>query len=502
MNPITDDVFNYLLDNFLCKEERTMMRLLNKKYKNKYYNYINIKTLLKNNNINTVKELYIEDPILHHVFCGLLEYGNIELLDWFIQNNNSMASNENWRIIKKKYLDPYSSAVISNNINVLQWLQNNTNIKSDHYGYKTCLYNGSLEVIKWCHERCTKNKDITNLLPHLGFYHWNLETIKWIHSIYTKLPSYFYEYIIYNMEMVRWLMEEGLVDDDNILTYIIFSICRDGNIELLKMLTLNKKLLNTYFNMAAAEGNLDIMKYLYLNGLRWNDNIFPIVISSCNKIGSDKCIEIMKWLLNPLSLSSSRDENAGIIIDQENACPWGYATYSRCNGNIKVIKWLCDVNCPIKCIYYGVNDPKIFYNNIRDVMNNYSLMLRTGFVLDDEDNKQEIHNLTKILCKNGDIDVLKWLESKECKIPVSDRVIKASCKSGNLELVKWIYEKIDRTAHNYNYGSITAVEYGHVHILEWMIENGIKILYDGRWCKGKYITKKGYQWAISYKHPA
>ncbi|SNW62357.1 Ankyrin-repeat protein [Orpheovirus IHUMI-LCC2] len=495
MNSITDDVFNYLLESFLSREEKTILRLLNKKYKNKYTNYINIKTLVKNNNIDTIKELIIEYPITNHVFCGLVEYGNTELLDWFILHNN---------ITYMEYLDPYKIAAKRNNIDILKWLEKNINMMSKTYGYDISLYNGSLDVIKWCYERHDKYISICKIMHgRNGFYYWNLEIIKWIHNTYISLNPILYKYIVYDVNMINWLIESGLLNNTNILHNVGESICRHGNVELLKLLNLlnlSEGLLGYYFNVAAKEGNVDIMKYLYKCGMSWDYNMFTNVISSCNKIGSDKCIEIIKWLLNPLSIQSTKNQDEQIIIDEENACSWGYVIYSKCNGNMKIVKWLMEVGCPVRSIY-GVDDAKIFYTNMRDVIDNYDLLVKTGFILDNEDNEDDIEQtdkLVEIVCKNGDISTLKWLESEGFKIPARYQILRNACKSGNLELVKFIYNKdIEVYCYNYAYASMAAVEYGHTHILEWMKETGLNISVDKRWNNGRYVSKKGYDWLIA-----
>ncbi|SNW62291.1 Ankyrin-repeat protein [Orpheovirus IHUMI-LCC2] len=79
-NVMTKDVFNYMMESFLSIDERNVLRLLNTEYRDKYKGKININTLIRNNNLKTLKYLIIMK----------MDYTSI------ITNMNKMTLLNNW----------------------------------------------------------------------------------------------------------------------------------------------------------------------------------------------------------------------------------------------------------------------------------------------------------------------------------------------------------------------------------------------------------------------
>ncbi|SNW62353.1 Ankyrin-repeat protein [Orpheovirus IHUMI-LCC2] len=164
-NPITNDVFNYLINNFLSNAERTILRLLNISYRDKYNSYVSVKTLIENNNIDTVRWLIMEHSISCDIFCGLLQYGDINLLKLFVNNNNSILDKNLLFLENKRYPSFYNSAVKSGKIEILNWLASTCDRGSHDYGYFTAVKESfSLDIIKWCYIRASAHIRNTSLM--------------------------------------------------------------------------------------------------------------------------------------------------------------------------------------------------------------------------------------------------------------------------------------------------------------------------------------------------
>ncbi|SNW62358.1 Ankyrin-repeat protein [Orpheovirus IHUMI-LCC2] len=514
-NPITNDVFLYLIDNFLSGEEKTILRLLNKTYRSKYNNYVNIKTLVKNGNIDTIKELTIEFPTDIHTFSGLLEYGNIDLLNWI--KDNSMINDRVHLLKNSKYIDLYGSAAKSGKVEVLQWLNTNINIKSTYYGFNKALDSKSLEVVKWCYE-CAKKNDrwILDYIPNMTTdrYKFTFEVFCWLFAKVEELDTGLSKVIFYTTDIVTWLINNNKLQECEDLEFIKWDIftcaIKGGNIQLLELLK-NNGIMSpeiaiendeefTAFYEAFNYGNIEVMKWLYVNGYRWCSMSLANIIMSCKDLGEDKTLEILEWVMDYCKSNIKLYEQL----------------YGYCGPNIRLIKFLIKVQCPLP--------------NHLSIINDYDLLLKNIFL---SFTNNEVYHMILTLCKSGNLNMLKWListcgyniadiEKEYAKIildilHISDvqmdgntvtsdntlgmtyimlHFIANACKYGNLEVVQFLYNAGCKYIPEC---SFMAAREGHIHILKWMKSNNLKIQIpqDEEWNIGKYISKQVYDFILN-----
>ncbi|SNW62356.1 Ankyrin-repeat protein [Orpheovirus IHUMI-LCC2] len=516
VTPITSDVFDYLIESFLSKEEKTILRLVNKKYRNKYNNYVNIKTLIKNENINTFALLIIEAPTNIHVLCGLLEHGDTHLLSWFKDTYKNIIYN-NFKLFEdNKFINLYESAVKSGKVEVLEWVKKNIIIRSEHYGLAEALHRESLDVIKWCYEHARPNfiflsDDIPNMIRERRKF--TLEIFQWYYKLVSLHWINLSDKIFYTTDIVKWLIHIDELKDCTFWTaYNIFNCAlEDGNIELLELLKEERLISRDAileniiefepFETATRCGNLQSMKWLYKNEYKWDIDIIFTILNLCDKIGEENVIEIMKWI------------NDHILINMEERdrllCP---SMYSCCDNNIKLAEYLIEIGCPAPMSCYNDKDCTLLIKTSTELYYNPSRIQCT------------IHDL----CQHGDVDRLKWLiNSYEYDIVdiektfindvidteliwdnnflsiindtsyIRSHFLVSACESGNLELIKFLYgigcEYIPQC-------SFILAEKGYIHILEWMKQNGLRIVFNEEWKRGKYVSKRGYDWLVANKY--
>lgn len=109
------------------------------------------------------------------------------------------------------------------------------------------------------------------------------------------------------------------------------------------ILDLNKK---SVCNYAIESGKLEILKWLYENGYKFEKSAFELAVEDKNNF------EIMEWLY---SINCEWDESAcGVTAyygnfenlkwSRKNGCPWNTHTCSNAvhSGNLEILKWLYD----------------------------------------------------------------------------------------------------------------------------------------------------------------
>ncbi|SNW62144.1 Hypothetical protein ORPV_240 [Orpheovirus IHUMI-LCC2] len=84
MDVITEDVFNYILNDHLTPGEKTIFHIINKHFHCKIKEDVNLKSLVYNNNIQTLKELNIKltPYISGHIIKYASECGNLHIIQW------------------------------------------------------------------------------------------------------------------------------------------------------------------------------------------------------------------------------------------------------------------------------------------------------------------------------------------------------------------------------------------------------------------------------------
>ena len=150
-----------------------------------------------------------------------------------------------------------------------------------------------------------------------------------------------------NLNLLTYLYENNYKLDKYVLPYA----AKGGNLDIIKWLVDHECKLNELtFKFAAINGNLDNMKWLLKNNCPYNEQTFNNAVHNGN-------IDNMEWLYeNNFPLSSKAFESA-IFENNINAmqwlkdhkCPWNRSTFEYAlyiKKPLSVMKWLLDNGCP------------------------------------------------------------------------------------------------------------------------------------------------------------
>ncbi|SNW62289.1 Ankyrin-repeat protein [Orpheovirus IHUMI-LCC2] len=228
-NIITKDVFHYMINTFLSIDERNILRLLNKKYRDKYKNNINLRTLVKNGNIGTLQYLYITN---HNYYKCIRLAAKLEKWDIFSWISNLRHKDTYERVGgNSKFKMCYNFYSIDNKISIIKLLKDNLHLLSfinPNIDLNIIIENNIVTeepyLLTWLTLlrygiRCSNN-DITSVEKLLYYIteHGSMEALKFIHNISklilnvsTDKSNDIVRHAIEgrSLEKLRWLYENG-----------------------------------------------------------------------------------------------------------------------------------------------------------------------------------------------------------------------------------------------------------------------------------------------------
>ncbi|SNW62383.1 Ankyrin-repeat protein [Orpheovirus IHUMI-LCC2] len=389
MNIITEDVFEYIINKFLTKTERNVLRLINKKYNNRYHKIISLITLIRNGNNKTFQYI-IPSSISPYIIYTALKYNNEEIIElyWPIVTSPSYKY-----IIKPELL--YAYAIKGGNIERIKWL---VNIGIDIITYYQQIMNvavkrGNLNIIKYIYEVSKEKTPIYWIFPHASLS-GNLEVMKWMSAVGCELAdnNVFVNAVKYgNLENIKWLISVGCpYDYSSSMEYA----CEFGHIHIIEWFLENNdknidiKTINNMFGHAISNARIDLIKYLLI--------LFPdadIKIHSFNFgrfAAKDRFINI-GWIKENMDWINKLDFKLGKNVFNNVVA----------NGNIDDLKWLISNGCQ-----YGTS------------------------------------SLMKAI-RNDHMHIVRWLYEK-LKNEIGDKQInlfRESIKVGNLEMMELLYRE-------------------------------------------------------------
>ncbi|SNW62000.1 Ankyrin-repeat protein [Orpheovirus IHUMI-LCC2] len=516
MDIISEDAFNYMRKNFLTKEEQTLLNLVHNKYSK---GKVNIKSLVINNNLETLKSLNVtlSRQLVSGIAKTAAQYGHLQILEWLLSQtgddfpygygvfNKAVSTGQlhimEWLLFLSLNKDQKSTGLMNWCLNpaikhkqyeCIKWIfskvEEDPNLWMEIYNedaFKEAARIDDLNLMK----RLYKENVLRDIVVDPGIFeisaeHGSLETIKWLLSPNGIEGEDIYYYdeaaisqlikrgdlelikFMYNKDMESFLYNDALNDG-----------IRTGNLEIVKFLyEIGGQYNMKSFNKAALTGNLELMKYLKSKGCPFSNNTFHYAAINGN-------MEVMKWLL-----LQSRGETTNRYL-------WNKFTFpgALINGNKDNIKWLIENGCPWddKDFYYSCSAfGSINNKDERDSkLLEYVKWLYTYLLSKKKDDRkfgwdcETFHCYAYMDC----IPVLRFLLNprgkKEYEL-INGRDEEHACpwnsdtyihvvKSNKLNIFRWLYEKgcpYDMTTINY------VIHMQRYKFLHWILTNRI---YDG-----------------------
>jgi len=362
------------------------------------------------------KYIIVENRMLHQypkIYKLLVRRGDITLVKKMLKLNRNRFIYENGQNVMR-------TAAEVGNIDLLRWMIKKKYFRDKRATAYAAKYN-QLKTLKW-------------LIDHkfdIGEYaigyaagggHDDI-----VHFLIDKEcdVDYYYPASKGNFEMVKYLC---MIDPE-----YVYGVC-DGAIE---------------------SGNLDILKFAYENGdkfdcdyipcahphiLHWlidNEHILPNIETSIAVAwaGNLECLQLLHHHKFP-------------ILDKQ---VFTEAVHSR---NIEMIEWLHKLGCPFdrKTTSAAVKPPmtKYFTGSLPILKK----LVEWGCELKD--------TICETAAYHGDLEILQYLFAVGCKL--TDKIVESAAKNGHLPIIIWAREK----GCKWGNACRAAVEWNHLNILKWL----------------------------------
>ncbi|SNW63056.1 Ankyrin-repeat protein [Orpheovirus IHUMI-LCC2] len=347
---------------------------------------------------------------------------------------------------------------------------------------------------KYYHDLIGRKINITSLIKD--------GNVKLLSYLYIRKPKKIHRYLnaeriltSNNLELRLWFYNNIHLFDTS-PEYIMNMEIDNKNLDMLKYLYgIGYRFNEESFNIGAKTGNLEIMKWLLWNGCQCGVTTFSILVSEGNH-------ENIMWFISNVMYSRNINIlnvevfNSAVTSRNINTvkwlytlgCPWNEETFNIAiqYWNKEVILFLCnplcnvdvkvdyDNMCPIdmdeifkNIIIYGDKNILVYMKELFDVDNEYWSTIKSR-IFD-----------TMLFAKtalNGNLDMMKLLREWGCSW--DSLTISWAIQNGKVENVKWLYENNIKFSY-YDNGLIHAVEHGHLELAKWLYNNGHRETYSG-----------------------
>lgn len=381
-----------------------------------------------NNNYNLVIDL-IEDGCDMHAkndlaFRMACQNGNIELVKLFVEYGIDVCRTDNLAIREacdKGHMNVVKYLMESDRVNDINLLNNNLMC------YATS--NGHLELAKYLVEKGVNIHTSKSCPLRVASENGHLELVKYLVGIHDNMPCALYgaikkkqndiiKYLVdekINVEITDVMFENVLKDDKNKLSFMVFFveiminsgwnksdmlnvISKYGNVELAKYMVDDKgaDILDKSLSIAAYNGHIDMVKYLYENGVRSptavNDSILEASMNS-------NSVEIVKYLFEKCP-DIYIDGKRGAIYDESNN---GAIFTASCARGTDVIRFIFE-----KILESGV-DYDYTDNILRAFWTDYCEVIKMFY--DGGVRVDEIYVANKYSIRHLSLDIIEMLLS-------------------------------------------------------------------------------------------
>lgn len=281
---MTTNLFPIFLEGTLKSEEnKSLIKFLPKEIVHKiwleYAKKLNIDILVRIGAVDVIEELLMNNIFLYNnvLFDCATKHGNIKILELCSKYNLTI----DWVTI--------SNACEHGQLEALIWLfdnySNEKDVKSQCYLYiNVASKNNHIHILEWLHNRIDLNNFINPYIEamNMAARACHLESVIWLRN----------NLDIYNPEHSNYIGDIVILD-------VIECACIGGDLEIIKFLS------DTYprvkfsifcMNLAAGNGHIHVMDWIYENRLEFDEQI-------CSEQAIEwaimkKDIKVLRWLYN------------------------------------------------------------------------------------------------------------------------------------------------------------------------------------------------------------
>ena len=345
-----------------------------------------------------------------------------------------------------------------NNINLINYVLKYFPKINTHLLTKNIIQNGDLNIIEYFYK--TKLNHFYHKLINISFESNNLNVVKWFHNNFKfNTHSVIKAIKTENINIIKYML-----DNDFNCTKTAFEVaCSTGNLDIIKLIHdyefyfgCNSEY-TLIMNNAIVSNNNELVTYLYYNNYKFKNNsiIYAIHYSDLNMIKTiidigyniytcyedvyynvalSGNLEMLKYFKSMFEFNNNMfyaaAKNGKLECLQwlkDNNCPYSSNTYIGAinNGNIHNLNWLKNNNCPL-C--EGMYECAINLDNILVI----DWLLNNNFTYE---------NLIYMAIKKGNIDMIKFLDSKlNYEINKSILLTAVINNKNNCDIFRYYYE--------------------------------------------------------------
>jgi len=182
------------------------------------------------------------------------------------------------------------------------------------------------------------------------------------------------------------------------------------------------------------------------------------------------------------------------LRSQDPPCPWNGKTcyFAEIKGKTEVLEWLRKEGCPYIPIQLSEAELKDHVKSERSKGKITADWLLTfvGVLKEGEKGKRKVLMNALAKCegyeylvkgyqrptchaaaRNGHLDVLKWLRSRDPPCPWNEWTCLRAAENGHLDVLKWLRSQ-DPPCPWDHMASHAAAGKGHLDVLKWLVDNG------------------------------
>ncbi|SNW62576.1 Ankyrin-repeat protein [Orpheovirus IHUMI-LCC2] len=447
---ITKDVFGYMVEKFLKDKEKPLLKLVNKEYRHKYKNSINIKSIIKNGNLGTLNYIKI-DKWTPKFIRYAIQYGKWDIVEWL--SNLSI----NLKDKPSKYQIDTMNKIINSNI---PHLSKSIDINNSYLflflfrifdepdkAFDNMAKNGNLYGIKWLHNFLQTGYDIKECSwketvfinaarrGHINILQWISEvtTIRYGDKVMAAAARFG------NLDNMKWLKSIGC----NVSSYALEEAGRYGNIENMKwLISIGCQWTDRAFTRAVKNGNIHNLKWILLQSASENDGCPMSSVSFAEAIREDN-----------LTLAT--------YLKTEFGCPMDIYSYHVAirKENAKAIKYLHSTGCP-----FDINNIHIFEGtSYKNNLNVFQSLHEIGYKYPNN----IISIYLGVVRWNYKIDVIKYLYG--IGYPILDSTITFAARYCTLDDMKWMYSVSEHKVISEFALEYAVLEDRDINMMRWLV---------------------------------
>lgn len=319
----------------------------------------------------------------------------------------------------------YFYAIINENLDIIEWLYNNKNVKLTKNEMMNALKYNSNKVIQWlCDHNCPKDSSIFAQATEFC----SLDVMKLLYQYDYPLDelSLNRACLIGDIDKFNWIINKNIYPELSCWLCALDS----KNINLYERLStfITPSSYPYIINNACFKGDIDNVKWLFLHNCELTEQTITTAI-----LKND--IELVNWLIeNKCPLTEMVFRQAGIngtkVIFEclyNNKCPYDNRVFSQLakRGDFDLIKWVYERQFPW--------NEKTFANAI----------------------------------KNNSLEIVEWFYNKGC--PYNEKCIYYATVNNNFTMLEWLYMRgFPMSVDSYN----IAIELEFYELAYWLQNKG------------------------------